>query len=161
VHDGESSSELVDAFWTVARRLRHVSAEALARWDLSPSQARALSVLARHGGMRPGELARHLRIAPRSATEVVDGLTDRGLVERIPDPDDRRATQLRLTDAGTRTAEGIRTSRGEELGELFGHLSATDRAELARLLGELRRHAERDERADLPGRPVDGARSSP
>lgn len=155
--DPESPSELVDAFWTVARRLRHVSAAALARWDLSPSQARALSVLARHGEMRPGELARHLRIAPRSATEVVDGLADRVLVERVPDPDDRRATRLRLTDAGTRAADGVRTARSEETEELFGHLSPADRSELTRILGELRGPAEQDR--DLPDRAAGEARS--
>jgi DNA-binding MarR family transcriptional regulator len=159
VHDAESPSELFDAFWTVARRLRHVSAAALARWDVSPSQSRALSVLARHGEMRPGELARHLRIAPRSATEVVDDLSDRELVERVPDPDDRRATRLRLTDVGTRTAEGIRAARGEEMEELFGRLSPADRSELTRILGELRGHAEDDAHRDLPERAADGARS--
>lgn len=155
MHDGESPSELVDAFWTVARRLRHVSAASLARWDLTPSQSRALAVLAHHDQMRPGELARALRIAPRSATEVVDGLADRGLVERIPDPGDRRATRLRLTDDGARTADGIRSARGEELEELFGHLSPADRSELTRILGELRSYVERD----LPDAAPDGARS--
>jgi DNA-binding MarR family transcriptional regulator len=161
VHDAESPSELVDAFWSVARRLRHVSAEALARWGLSPSQARALSVLAHHDGMRSGELARLLRIAPRSATEVVDGLADGELVERIPDPDDRRATRLRLTEAGTRAAEGVRAARGEEVEELFGNLSPGDRSELARILGELRTHIERDAHRDLPDPAPDGARSRP
>lgn len=142
MQDRESPSELVDAFWTVARRLRHVSAAALARWDLSPSQARGLSVLARHGEMRSGELARHLHIAARSATEVVDDLVDRELVVRVPDPDDRRATRLRLTEIGTRTAGGVRAARSEEVEELFGHLSSGDRAELARILGELRIHVE-------------------
>ena len=42
--------------------------------------------------MRPSVLAERLHIAARSATEVVDALEERGLVERGPDPDDRRAT---------------------------------------------------------------------
>ena len=133
MHDGESPSELVDAFWTVARRLRHVSAASLARWDLTPSQARALA-----------------------ATAVVAGRADRKLVERGPDPGDRRATRLRLTDDGARTADGVRSARGEELEELFGHLSAADRSELTRILGELRSHVERD----LPDAAPDGARSA-
>src|ERR1700676_5569314 len=83
---------LSEAFWSVARQLRRAAMESLAQWDISPSQARALRVLARHDGARLSELAEHLRIAARSATEVVDGLEAKGLVARRPDPQDRRAT---------------------------------------------------------------------
>ncbi|MGW4502927.1 MarR family winged helix-turn-helix transcriptional regulator, partial [Micromonospora sp. NPDC004336] len=63
---------LAEAFRAVTRRLRHRIREALAPWDVTPGQARALDVLTRHGALRPSALAEHLRIAPRSATEVVD-----------------------------------------------------------------------------------------
>lgn len=146
-----SEDSLADTFWTVARRLRHVSADALARWDVAPSQSRALGVLARHGEMRPGELARHLRIAPRSATEVVDGLAERGFVERVPDPHDRRATVLRLTAHGQETAAAVRAARDDEVARFFGRLSPADRAELTRILGELRREVEREAHREPPG----------
>lgn len=129
---------LTEAFWAVARTLRHVSKEALAPYDVSPSQSRAIGVLSRHGDIRPGELARHLRIAPRSATEVVDDLEARDLVERSPDPHDRRATILRLTGGGARVAAEIRDARAAEAEEFFGRLDAADRAELTRILHTLR-----------------------
>ena len=72
-----------------------------ARWpsglgpDLSPHDARALRVIGHHGPTRLGVVAEHLRIAPRSATDVVDRLESRGLVHRTPDPDDRRAMTVR------------------------------------------------------------------
>src|SRR5699024_10014861 len=50
--------------------------------------------------LRLSDLARRLRIAPRSATEVVDALCERGLVEREPSSTDRRATSLVLTAKG-------------------------------------------------------------
>lgn len=137
---------LTEAFWAVARTLRHVSKEALAPYDVSPSQSRAIGVLARHGDMRPGELARHLRIAPRSATEVVDDLQARDLVERSPDPEDRRATIVRLTDGGTEVADAIRAARAAEAEGFFGRLDADDRAELTRIL-----HVLRDAPEDRPG----------
>ena len=52
--------------------------------------------------MRLSELSDRLHIAPRSATEVVDALEARGLVERRPDPSDRRATLVELTEHGPR-----------------------------------------------------------
>jgi DNA-binding MarR family transcriptional regulator len=129
---------LSEAFWAVTRRLRQLSRETLAPWDLAPSQSRPLGILARHGAMRLSELSEHLHIAPRSATEVVDGLEQRGLVERRPDPNDRRATLVALTDHGTQISEAIRSARAAEAERFFGGLSASDRAHLGRILRELR-----------------------
>lgn len=110
----------------------------MAQWDLNPSQARALRVLDRHGVMRPSELSEHLRIAPRSATEVIDDLEAKGLVRRSPDPHDRRATLIELTAEGRRLGEQIRSARGTETERIFGKLSAADRAHLTRILRKLR-----------------------
>ncbi|MEH1165123.1 MarR family transcriptional regulator [Micromonospora sp. CPCC 205539] len=135
--DGDDDS-LAEAFWAVAGRLRRQARESLEPWDVTPSQSRALGVLARHGELRPGTLAEHLRIAPRSATEVVDDLQTRGLVERRPDPADRRATLVALTEDGDRVIEAIRTARRAEADRFFGHLDDADRAQLARILRTLR-----------------------
>jgi DNA-binding MarR family transcriptional regulator len=132
--DDESLSEL---FWGVARRLRHRTRETLAPWDVTPSQSRALNVLMRHGVLRLSELSDHLRIAPRSTTEVVDDLQQRGLVERHPDPADRRATLVSLTDAGTEASRAIAEARQTEAERFFGALSPADRADLGRILRTL------------------------
>jgi DNA-binding MarR family transcriptional regulator len=132
---------LVEAFWAVNRRLRAMAQEALAEWDVTPSQARALAVLRRGGPVRLGDLAERLRIAPRSATEVVDALQERGLVERRADPGDRRATLVALTAHGAGIAAAIRAARSSGAGSLFARLPDTDRAELARILGALRAQA--------------------
>ena len=129
--------ELVDALWSVARRLRGLGRDALVDAGITPGTVRALTVLLRHGPMRPGQLGEHLRIAARSATEVVDALVDRGLVDRHPDPEDRRATLLVPTDAGERMGETIRALRRAENQKLFAALSATDRKDLARVLRKL------------------------
>ncbi|MFG2049070.1 MarR family winged helix-turn-helix transcriptional regulator [Micromonospora sp. NPDC048935] len=129
---------LAEAFWAVASRLRRQTKESLTPWDITPSQSRALGVLGRHGEVRPGTLAEHLRIAARSATEVVDDLQARGLVERRGDPADRRATLVALTEEGKRVGAAIRTARRAEADRFFGHLNDTDRAELARILRTLR-----------------------
>lgn len=128
---GESLS---DAFRSVARRLRQASAESLARWDLTPSQFRALRVLTRHDAMRPSALSEHLRIAPRSATDVLDGLEAKGLVRRQPDPQDRRATLIALTGHGVEVADDIRATSGSEAERIFDRLTPTDRKHLARIL---------------------------
>src|ERR1700712_4906293 len=96
--DSGTDDSLVEAMMSVGRRVRMSAMASLSDWDVTPSQMRALRVFTKHGGMRLSELADHLRIAARSTTEVVDDLAAKGLVERSPDPTDRRATLVDLTD---------------------------------------------------------------
>jgi DNA-binding MarR family transcriptional regulator len=88
--------------------------------------------------VRLGTLSEHLRIAPRSATEVVDTLTAAGLVARHPDPADRRATLVALTSQGGEVAAGIRAARAAEADDFFTRLDEDDRAALAGILAKLR-----------------------
>ena len=135
----ESADEaLAEVFGAVARQLREKSAETLAPWDITPAHLRALRTLSRHGTMRLSELSDHLQIAPRTATEVVDALQARDLVRRRADPGDRRATLVEVTDLGAGILAEIRAIRGTEAGRIFGRLTPADRAELARILGQLR-----------------------
>jgi len=129
---------LAEVFWAVARQLRETSQETLAPWDITPAQFRALRVLRRHGVMRQSELSDRLKIAPRSTTEVIDALQARDLAGRRPDPDDRRATLVELTEHGTNVLDAIREARGSEVERVFGRLSQTDQAHLARILRKLR-----------------------
>jgi DNA-binding MarR family transcriptional regulator len=136
--DSAGDETLPDAFLSVARQLRYTSQQTLAPWDITPSHLRALRVLMRHGEMRLSELSDHLHIAPRSTTEVVDALESRGLVQRQPDPGDRRATLVELTEHGASVLDAVRAARGTEAERVFGRLSQTDRAHLARILRKLR-----------------------
>ncbi len=132
-----TDESLAEAFRSVARQLRETAQETLLPWDITPSQFRALRVLSRHGVMRLSDLSEHLHIAARSTTEVVDALESRDLVERQTDPGDRRATLIELTERGTSVLEAIRSARGTEADRVFGRLSQTDRADLARILRKL------------------------
>jgi len=122
----------------VARRIRHARTRALAPYGLTPHQAAAFLAIARHrhhhecAELRLSDLARRLRIAPRSATEVVDALCERGLVEREPSSTDRRATSLVLTAKG----RGILTdvNNASPATEVFAPLSPAERATLEELL---------------------------
>jgi DNA-binding MarR family transcriptional regulator len=136
--DSAGDETLSDAFWSIARQLRETSHQALAPWGITPSHLRALRVLKRHGTMRLSELSDHLHIAARSTTEVIDVLESRGLVQRRSDPGDRRATLVEVTEHGASVLDAIRAARGTEAERLFGRLSPTDRAHLARILRKLR-----------------------
>jgi DNA-binding MarR family transcriptional regulator len=126
-----------DLLMSVARSLRHRYGAALAVWEVTPGQSRALRIAVELGTARLSAIAERLHIAPRSATEVVDALESRGLVERRPDPDDRRATSVVPTPEGLRLHALLDEARRTAADELFARLDAGDRAELDRILGLL------------------------
>jgi DNA-binding MarR family transcriptional regulator len=68
---------------------------------------------------------------------ILDELQDKGLIERMPDPEDRRARLLAITKNGRRVKEATQAAiqRGEE--RWLGTLSASDRATFLRVLQEL------------------------
>lgn len=141
----DDAPELGELFHAAFRGLRRTWSEQLAPWELTPHQWRALMTLMRRGSCDSGEsadirlkeLADRLRIAPRSATEVVDQLEAKALVRREPDPTDRRATLIGATDAGKELFANIQAQRRDKSSEYFARLNEHDRAELARILSLL------------------------
>jgi DNA-binding MarR family transcriptional regulator len=133
----DGPAELSELLMRVARTQRRRWRDVLAPWDLSPHQARALRVVCEGDGVRLSDLAEALRIAPRSATEVADGLQTRGLVERTSDPGDRRAVLLRATDEGRRVRAEVDGARTADSEQLFARLSPSERGTLGRLLRTL------------------------
>ncbi|MGY1707716.1 MarR family winged helix-turn-helix transcriptional regulator [Geodermatophilus sp. SYSU D00697] len=132
--DAEGLGELL---MRVARTQRRRWRDALAPWELSPHQARALRVVDTREGTRLSDLAEALHIAPRSATEVADALEARGLVSRSPDPTDRRAVVLTATDEGRRVQREVAAARAADTRDLFARLDPADRTTLARILRDL------------------------
>ncbi|KAA0975182.1 MarR family transcriptional regulator [Paeniglutamicibacter gangotriensis] len=144
-----SPGDLSELFHRSFRLLRHSWSQRLAPFELTPHQFRALHTLTRNaadphsaGGMRLKDVAERLRIAARSATEVIDHLEAKGLVARGADPVDRRATLVTLTDAGRELTEQVRTAHRAHTEDYFSRLDAAERAELARILGKLSGPAE-------------------
>lgn len=149
-----TSGELteVELLMRLARRWRSLGMQEPGGPGLSPHQERGLLALARltrraeqerdgsarhRPGVRVSHLAEHLGIAPRSATEVADSLESAGLLTRRPDPTDRRAVLLTLTDQGRHTVAAVRDRRRAAAEDAVATLSSADRSELRRLLETL------------------------
>jgi DNA-binding MarR family transcriptional regulator len=132
------SGQLADAVQQLSRRLRHGTRQRLAPLGLTPGQGRALSMLERAGGpMRMAALAETLRVVPRSATGVVEGLEEAGLVRRESDPVDRRSVFVSLTDVGRGVLDELAAARRQTAEELFGALAPDDQRRLLDLLTAL------------------------
>jgi DNA-binding MarR family transcriptional regulator len=119
--------------------------QALNRLKLSPARAEIVWRLSRQGPMTQRELSEALRCTPRNVTGLVDALQDLGLVARQPHPNDRRATLVTLTDAGTKAAQQWYAGYQQLSQHVFGDLDATELtdvvAALDRIIQRLRTHA--------------------
>jgi len=110
-----------DAVQGVVRLSRQVEI-ILAEHQLSVSQFRLLDRLA--GGRAAGRgLAEWLVVKPPSITALVDGLVQRGLVDRGVDPSDRRRVNHALTAEGRTLLDTASRSLASRLSELAGQLS--------------------------------------
>lgn len=120
-----------------ARQLRRRWMASLEPWDITPHEFRALHTTTHGDPPRLSEIAERLRIAPRSATEVIDSLESKGLVRRVPSPTDRRAVLVEPTDSGRSLADQVAQERAE-LGDLMlAPLSAAETAQLSGLLARV------------------------
>jgi len=90
-----------------------------------------LAALAAEGPSRLTALATATGIAQPAMTQLVGRLEREGLVVRLIDPEDGRATLVAITDAGRALRAEQRQSAHERMAELLDRLSADDQATLA------------------------------
>lgn len=133
----DPQASLPELIRMAARQLRSRTLAAYEPVGLTPHQARALRLIGSDPGVRPSVLAERLRVAPRSATDVVDALAARGLVTRRADPADRRALRLSPTPEGSELIEQADQVRDREHEAWLAGLSEHDRDQLRRLLQRL------------------------
>lgn len=89
------STQLKLSITRIARQLRQSSDV-----DLTPTQISVLATVAGHGPLTLGELAERERVAAPTITRVTGVLHDRGLLSRVPDPEDRRYVRVEITRDG-------------------------------------------------------------
>ena len=72
----------------------------LARFDISAPQLIVLASVANREADSASSLCRNISYDPGAMTRMIDRLEQKGLIRRVPNPEDRRATNLELTTAG-------------------------------------------------------------
>ncbi|MEV4199114.1 MarR family winged helix-turn-helix transcriptional regulator [Micromonospora globbae] len=112
--------------WEVAREVHP---------NLEPNAYGLLLWLRRSDRIRLTDLAARLGIGKGTLSRQIRALETLGLVSRTPDPSDRRASQLSLTEEGQRRFDAARAARLEHIRRVLETWPAADVAEFARLLG--------------------------
>ncbi|MET7393489.1 MarR family transcriptional regulator [Dactylosporangium sp. NPDC005572] len=121
--EDDCSTFLVRHAWL---SLRGVVADALVQHDLSVAQFASLMMLEASPGLSVADVARKVSSARQSANEMLGGLERAGLVERRPHPNDRRAQQIYLTDAGRERLAAARPTVRQVEERLSAGFSADD-----------------------------------
>jgi MarR family transcriptional regulator for hemolysin len=122
----------------VARRWRSLLDERLRLIGQSSARMEALAAIMNSPALSAQvNIAKRLRIEGPTMTRMLDTLEADGLVERLPDPSDRRTKQLRLTAEGERALEEIFVIADELRGRLLDGLPADRMDELIDFLGLL------------------------
>ncbi|MDW8807905.1 MarR family transcriptional regulator [Streptomyces scabiei] len=124
--------EVVELIGTVVARYHEEYEDAAAEHTLTGAQARLLRLLSLEP-LPMRRLAQKLRCEPSNVTGIVDRLESRGLVERRPDPGDRRVKLAAATAEGRRVAGSLRDSLDFAREPLAG-LSMAEREVLRDLL---------------------------
>ncbi|MEU1280105.1 MarR family transcriptional regulator [Streptomyces sp. NPDC005805] len=129
--------EVVELIGAVVARYHDEYEQAAAEHSLTGAQARVLGLLSLEP-LPMRRIAQRMKCEPSNITGIVDRLEARGLVERRPDPADRRVKVAAATDEGRATARLLRTSLDfaqEPLAELSTQERTALRDLLQRMLG--------------------------
>jgi DNA-binding MarR family transcriptional regulator len=115
------------------RRLVHEFGVTLPKFDVMAALAR------RENGMTMTEVSRQLMVSNGNITGIVDRLVAEGLVARVANQEDRRATFVRLTRKGIKLFEAMAAAHERWVDEILGPFSDERSAAMVALLDALRR----------------------
>jgi DNA-binding MarR family transcriptional regulator len=130
---------IVERIQKLNKHLDRAMNETLAEFGLDRGEWRLLGALRRSGPpyrRSPGHLADDLGLSSGAMTNRLDRLEEAGLLRRLPDPDDRRALKVELTEAGW---QAWQDSTGAQAQKEALVASALDQSEKESLNGLLRR----------------------
>ncbi|WP_149552771.1 MarR family winged helix-turn-helix transcriptional regulator [Streptomyces marokkonensis] len=138
--DGPASPEVADIeralhriTYLSSRARQHERLMAMAGVPLDRAAVALLRKMADTEPMRPGELAARLGVEASHVTRTVQQLQKSGHVTRVPDPDDRRAQRIELTDAGRQAIARIRETGVRGMQAALADWSPDDLRQLATL----------------------------
>jgi DNA-binding MarR family transcriptional regulator len=106
--------------------------------DLTQAQWRSIGVVSKRPGISQTALADILEIQPISVGRLIDRMEAAGWMERRPDPDDRRAVCLYVTDKAEPTLKAIRSTADAVRAEIMKGIPKADLETTAKVLAVMR-----------------------
>jgi len=136
--DSRSGEQLVDQIAAELHEmigsLRCAGTGRMVKAGISMTHLHILWVLEHHGDVTMSRLAELLDLSLSNATGLVDRMAERGLVDRVRVPNDRRVVLVRASEDGARIRDEIEAIKQDRLRSILGRLPAT---RLERVLGAI------------------------
>jgi DNA-binding MarR family transcriptional regulator len=107
VDDTIDVRDIIAEFDSSISELRCAGSQQLVRAGVSMAHLHVMWLLKRHGDLSMGRLAEMLDVSLSNASGLIDRMAERGLVERIRVPDDRRLVLVALSDHGSQMLDYI------------------------------------------------------
>ncbi|RKF21752.1 MarR family transcriptional regulator [Altericroceibacterium spongiae] len=139
-------TEYVEVYWKMMRTVDR----RMAACGASLAKTRALLVLSKRGPLRATVLAEKFNQSPRTVTESIDTLERDGFVVRKPDPSDRRAKLIHITEKGLEAVARTEPMRKAFVQQTFGTFTPEERDSFADLLGKLHRAVDKAAAEETP-----------
>jgi DNA-binding MarR family transcriptional regulator len=133
------------------RSLRHAIEQAEGPERLTMPQLRCLQAITADGTALTTQLARQMNVAVPTMTSMIDGLTERGLVGRHPDPVDRRQVRIVMTDEGRTVLTRYQGIVHARLRTLLAHLTTTQKKRLLAAMEDVTFMLDADKRSKTKG----------
>ncbi|HEY8568423.1 MarR family transcriptional regulator [Microbulbifer sp.] len=139
------ASQLGFELHTAARLLKRNFDRRAKTHGLTRARWQVLWILNKDQGMKQAALAERMDVAPITLTRQIDLLEAEGLVERRPDPQDRRCFRIFLTAASAPVLENLQGLAGETRAQALAGISGEEQRQLLQLLNRVRENLSREE----------------
>jgi MarR family transcriptional regulator, organic hydroperoxide resistance regulator len=132
------TNQIIAEFGSFFRELKCMGSDRMRRGGVSSAHFHLLAMLDRHGEMAMSRVAEVLDVSLSNASGLIDRLEERGLVERIRVPDDRRIVLVKLTGTGRKTLGEAEVLKEELVGRVLRRLDSTQLDRLNEALTDLK-----------------------
>ncbi len=128
------------------RAMHSASAQLLSEYNLTRPQIEIIFVIVHQSRQTIGGLAHAMGVTNGAATQMIEVMVKRGIVERHPDKTDRRVTHVVLTETGKQLSLELRKRHGAFMKELLAGLSSGELDQLVELMHKVRNQIEANQR---------------
>ena len=129
---------VVDQLHEMIGMMRCAGTGRMVRSGISMTHLHILWLLEHHGDLTMGRLAELVDVSLSNASGLIDRMEERGLVERIRVPDDRRVVLVRVSPEGERMRDEIEAVKQDQMRSILGNLDVDQLTRLVGAVGDLR-----------------------